>query len=216
MGNNNAETDYIKNDYMKKARGMIEMMAKGANPVTGLPAEPSDCINDPEVIKGLCYVLGVLDAAAGGRLFGEGSEPGPAKRDRKSRSAGKAAQGFSVSSEQLARFPYSDYPMVLTAIVKHINEIAQCNQRRIHKLTYPVLAKMLTDDGLIIEDYSINGSGKLSRKPTQLGSEWGIELAIRSYNDREYQVLTFDINAQKYITDRVAVLFPMPEIPHQD
>ena len=93
-------------EILERAKMYIVKMANGINPITDEQVKEEDTLNNVRVSRCLFYVSGVLD-----KVINQGIKAAP--RSKK--------EAFSITSEDLEKFQYSEYPIYVSAIVNQLN-----------------------------------------------------------------------------------------------
>lgn len=166
------------NDYIRK-------MAKGINPLTGEFVLDDDLINNVKISRCLFYVAEVLDDYC--NLL-EGKNKVKGKRTK-----------FYARAEELACFEYSNEPIYVSVIADKINECVRKDKMR--KLSATSISNWLVSRGLLVVTTSDNG--KMSKRPTSLGEEIGIETIVKDGKNGSYTVNIYNVKAQKFIVDNI-------------
>lgn len=173
-------------EIMERAKLYIDKMANGINPLTGASIPDEELLNNVRISRCLFYVSGVL-----GDLIQNGGKV--------SRAKGKK-QEFSLENIDLAKVDLSENPVALSVIAERIN--AQVDTEIMKKITYTKLAQFLISLGML-EEIEIE-EGKLQKRPTVSGMNLGISVIQKtSSNGNVYDVVVYNLDAQKFILDNL-------------
>lgn len=114
--------------------------------------------------------------------------------------------------KELHKFEYSHYyPIAISEIARRVNNLSVNDN--VWKITYKEIAAWLVFQELFEEFQTDNG--KIKRYPTIKGNEVGIELVERESSDnRKYEVVVCNIEAQKYIVEHIGDIIDYVVIKH--
>ena len=158
-----------------KAKGIIDKMANGINPVTGDFLAEGDCANNVRISRCLFFISDILRQVI----------------DRGGIGTRKKVP-FFISDDQLQNFRYSDEPVHLSEIARRINELT--GDPNMKNISYNDIAAFLMDSGYLT--YSTQTDGKIRRAPTEKGHEAGITEEERVKNGRAFLLTRYDRSAQ--------------------
>ena len=171
-------------DLLIRAKGYIDKLANGINPLTDEEVAENDVVNNVRLSRCFFYVSGVLQRVI---------ESGIPKKSKS-----KLAE-FRIDDESLEKFEYSDEPISITHIARRINNLIDQNTYK--GLSFKVLNEWLKAVGML-ED--ANGKyGNARQCPTDLGKELGISIEKRITNRSEYYAVYYNRNAQQFIINHL-------------
>ena len=174
-------------EILERAKGYIDKMANGIDPLTDQPVPDADLINQVRISRCLFYVSKVL-----GEVLEKGiaDEPRPAPRRNKP---------FAFPEGLRDTYILFDEPMAASMIVGRINE--RCAQADMVQLKSTTVFQWLTEIGFL-QTVSA-GEGKTKRVPTQKGLEQGLSRTTRMGQNGPYEVILYDRHAQQFILDNI-------------
>ena len=171
-------------DILKHAKGYLDRLAEGVDPLTGELVPADDVVRKERIIKCLTYVSGVL-----GQLISRGElEALPAQKQPR-------LPAFAISGEALAQIPISEAPVTITEFGKAVN--AQIDQEHVDKLKTASLLAFLDRHGFL--EMRPLPSGRSTRRPTQIGQQLGIGLEERQGPDGAYTATVYSGKAQHFL-----------------
>lgn len=159
----------------------VERIAEGNNPVNNLPMEEDAVLNNPNVIRCMYFVKGVLEevrsngGVIGGRKVKEPREPFP----------------FEI----LEQFRYERDQSIMY-VLKQIQ--APLEGRKVKKLSAKTVTNWLKAAGYLTVAYS-EEVGKETTLPTAKGKELGIYTEVRSVPGNTYLAVIYNQNAQEFV-----------------
>lgn len=165
------------------AKSFIDKLANGINPIDNTPVKEDDVVNNVRISRCLFYVSDILRQVV---------ENGGVSK------TAKHLVPFSISSEQLLNFSYSDVPIAISENAKRINALINTDVMR--KITYKDLTNWLLSVNLLIEE--TYGDKKIKR-PTPQGNEMGITTEVRTGQKGTYAVILYNKSAQQFIIDNL-------------
>ena len=176
------------------AKSFIDKLANGINPIDNKPVPEQDTLNNVRLSRCFFYVSDILRQVieAGGvahRKSGGGKEP------------------FSITREQLSRFPYSDTPITVSDIAKRINSLIDADNMK--TFNYRELTKWLLSIEVLTEQTDFNG--KALKRPTEAGKLLGLSLETRSGAHGDYRVVLYSREAQGFIIDNMEAILAAGE-----
>lgn len=172
-------------DKMIEAKEMIDKLANGVNPLNNERLEDDEIVNNVKLSRCFFYVSDILDT-----VIKNGGKPYIQKQRRSE---------FKISSQQLAEYKFSDYPISVTSVAYKIN--ALLDDDRMKKLTQKKLAGWLVDMGIFKMVEKTNG--KLRKYPTDYGKEEGFITEFRSSPWGAYNAVLCNKNAEEYIITHI-------------
>ena len=178
-------------DIMKHAKGYIDKMANGINPLTDNPIDENDFINNVRISRCLFYVSGVLD-----KVIENGGQVVKQKAVKKS--------DFKLTKEQLSKYEFPPFPVSLSEIASRYN--ALCDDPSMKKFAYRDLSQILIDDG-VLEEYTAP-SGRKTKRQTEKGLSLGIYNEDRvNPSGATYTATLYGMEAQTYIFNLLSGLW---------
>lgn len=173
-------------EKMAYAKGYIDKMANGINPLTNEIVKDDDMINNVRISRCLFYVSDILR-----QVIDNG---GTAKK----KTAVKKSD-YAVGYSQLKKFPYSDEPISITEITKRLNDMVDPDLFK--KLQSKTITQWLINIDFLMEVPT--ESGKNKKRPTEMGISVGIneETANGAYGP--YTFTGYNRNAQEFIIDNL-------------
>ena len=174
------------------AKGYLEKLANGINPLDGQPVPDGDLLNNVRISRCLFYVSDILRQVV---------EHGgiPQSRPRRGREPRPAKLPFQLDFERRKAFRYSETPISISEIARRINELLPSEDMA--GLGYRHIAEWLTQAGLL-QSVPIPG-GKFTRQPTAEGSRLGISTQQREGPNGAYSIVVYDKPAQQFILDNL-------------
>ena len=179
-------------EKLKSAKFFVDYLANGRNPFGGEELPTDDIVNDVRSARWLFYISGVLEEII------QNGAPTPAPSATR---IGKVA--FYLTDEMKSNFAYSKAPITISEIVRRIVEIGPTDN--VKKFPKAKLSKWLISIG-VIEEF-LNKNGRISKKPSKLGSEMGITQELRAYNGKFYYIILYNEDAQRFIIDNLDAVF---------
>lgn len=183
---NNNQNNYLKEkranmdiELLKHAKGYIEKMANGINPLTGATIPEDELLNNIRISRCLFYVNNILNEVITTNNINHN------KRKK---------LPFSITEEQLSHFNYSNTPLYISQIASLINELTK-NQDMV-KLRPVSLSKWLISLEILMETVI---DGKKCKIPTEFGKTLDIYTEKRIGYSGEYYVVLYPLKAQEFI-----------------
>ena len=174
-------------EIMRHAKGYIDKLANGVDPLTGNELPDSDIVNNVRISRCLFYVSGILE-----KVIANGGEIG--KRGK------IVKRPFSIDPALLSRYEFDDYPVFISVIVKKINDLI--NNDEIEKLKTSDVNGFLIKAGLLRKEESF--SGKSYYRPTDAGRSVGISTEQKvNKSGTPYTAIMYNAAAQKFILDNI-------------
>lgn len=175
-------TELEKIEYTKE---FIDKLASGVNPLDDTPVPDGDLLNNVRISRCMYYVSEILGQVIRGGF------------SKRSNDRGKVP--FSVSSEQLMQFPFSQEPIGVTEINNGINSLIDENTMK--KLKVTSITEWLVDVDLLYNE--VRADGKRNKRATARGMSLGISEMVYQGQYGEYKKLLYDENAQRFIIDNL-------------
>lgn len=178
-------------EKIERAKMYMDKLANGINPLDDTLAPDGDIINQVRLSRCFFFVSDVLRQV----LENGGIRPtAPAKKTPK--------RPFDLSAEERSQFAYSEKPIPISEIANRANALADSEDMR--KCSYSDILEWLSALGMI--EWIDLPDGRRKRRPTEAGREMGISVEERVSDKGPYQVVVYDIEAQKFIIDNLDVV----------
>lgn len=175
-------------EIIARAQMYLEKLANGVNPLTGAEVSAGDVVNDVRIARCLFYTSGILKQIVENKGKFKVEMP-----DRKP---------FSITSEQLAHYEYSEYGISITEVTKRFN--ALIDPVYIKELKTKDISEWLVEAGLLT---NIVVNNKTRRRPTSQGETIGIFTEERSNQyGMMYEGVFYSTKAQHFITDNIGAI----------
>ncbi|MGN0488317.1 MAG: hypothetical protein ACI4HO_03520 [Ruminococcus sp.] len=172
-------------DKIARAQMYLEKLANGINPLDGTEVPENDTVNNVRISRCMFYVSDILKQIVDNK--------GKYKVEMPDRVP------FSVTSEQLLHFQFSDTPLSISEITKRIN--ALIDTMYVRELKLGSIAEWLVSINMLS---NITVNNKTRRIPTESGKNLGIttEERIGQYG-QHYEAVLYNRNAQQFIIDNI-------------
>lgn len=170
-------------DILRHAKGWLDKLAEGVDPLTGDPVPEDDVVRKERIAKCLTYVSGVLE-----NLISRPPEALPAQRQPR-------LPAFAISGETLAQVPVSETPVTISEFGRTVN--AQIDRERVDKLKTASILEFLDRHGFL--EMRPLPNGRSTRQPTQLGQQLGIGLEERQGAEGPYTATVYSGKAQRFL-----------------
>ncbi len=167
------------------AKSFIDKLANGINPLDDSPVAEYDVVNNVRLKKCFSFVSDVLRQV----IENGGTAP---------KAGGKKAP-FSLTPEQLSRFEFSNLPIPVTEIARRINALVDADAKE--KLSYNYITSWLVSIGALAVEFDADGTKH--KVPTEYGKRLGISPETRTWEQREYQAVVYNRDAQAFIIDNM-------------
>lgn len=168
----------MNSNIIKRAKEYIDKMANGINPLTDKPIPQEELLNNVQITRCLFYVSKVLEDAI--------------KRENKSKK-----RSFTIETEELKKFTFSDTPISISEIVKRIN--ALIDNETVSPLRVSKVQEWLLYSDVLFEEEK---NGKKAKRPTLTGEEIGITVDHRiNFQGIPYTINLYNRKAQEFIID---------------
>lgn len=173
------------------AKGFIDKLANGINPLSGQPVGENDVVNNVRLSRCFFFVSDVLRQVidAGGIV--------------PSRKSARAA--FEISREKLDEFPFSTSPITVTELTKRLNSLIDPEVMK--PLSPRSINEWLMSIGALSEEPV--GNGRTGKLPTADGEGLGIRAEERSGKYGNYVAVLYDREAQQFVVDNVEAIAEM-------
>ena len=180
-------TELEKIEY---AKSFIDKLANGINPLDDTIIKEDDIVNNVRLSRCFFYVSDILRQVI---------ENGGVNKKK------SGILCFELSTEKLAKFPYSNSPITISEIAKRLNSLI--NDESMRKISHRDLTNWLLSIGMLFEHSSLDG--KTSKRPTEQGSNIGISTEVRTGQIGEYTVVVYNKEAQTFIVDNLEAIFAL-------
>jgi len=168
-------------EKMERARMYLEKLAGGINPLDDTPVAENDIVNNVRITRCLHYVTEVLRQV----IDNGGIVPQPKEKKIP----------FLITNEQLALYPFSEEPLLISEITSRINSLIDSSKMR--QLSANTITAWLVEEELL---YVVtNTDGRTSKYPTENGQRFGITTEQRSNMYGTYIAVLYNSYAQMYI-----------------
>ena len=169
------------------AKSFIDKLARGINPLDDTTIPDDDIVNNPRLCRCFFYVSEVLGQVI---INGKKSEARQKKPKR---------EYFSITTERLKDFKYSDVPITTNELCKRLESLVDLkSMRRISRQSLP---EWLVSLELLTPPH--NGMRYSSSLPTEEGKKMGISRITYQNEYGAYSVNVLGIEAQKFIIDNI-------------
>ena len=180
-------TELEKIEY---AKSFIDKLANGINPLDDTIIKEDNIVNNVRLSRCFFYVSDILRQVI---------ENGGANKKKSSKLR------FELSTEELTKFPYSNSPIAISEIAKRLNSLI--NDEAMKKISHRDLTNWLLSIGMLFEHSSFDG--KISKRPTEQGSNIGISTEVRTGQRGEYTVVVYNKEAQTFIVDNLEAIIAL-------
>ncbi len=180
-------TEIEKIEY---AKSFIDKLANGINPLDDTIIKEDDIVNNIRLSRCFFFVSDILRQVI---------ENGGTNKKKN----GKLR--FELSTEELAKFPYSNSPIAISEIAKRLNSLI--NDESMRKISHRDLTNWLLSIDMLFEHSSFDG--KTSKRPTEQGSDIGISTEVRTGQRGEYTVVVYNKEAQTFIVDNLEAIITL-------
>jgi hypothetical protein len=182
----------LEKEKLVKAKYIINKIAAGVNPVNGSPIEKDHFLREPKIIGCLAFVDDVLQQVIEGQVR-----------------IGKAPEEFRITSDQKSNVELPGGKIGVNEFAKCVNQVIDLNQSK--KLTGVELNKQLKKMGILTE--KILEDGKTRTIAAGKSSDYGIDMEMRSFNGREYEMVVFNEKGQKFLLDNLEKIMTYQKEP---
>lgn len=177
-------------EKIEYAKSFIDKLANGINPLDDTIIKEDDIVNNVRLSRCFFYVSDILRQVI--------ENGGISKRKN-----GKLR--FELSTEKLAKFPYSNSPIAISEIANRLNSLI--NDEAMRKISHRDLTNWLLSIGMLFEHSSFDG--KISKRPTEQGRDIGISTEVRTGQRGEYTVVVYNKDAQAFIVDNLEAIIAL-------
>lgn len=172
-------------ETLERARGYMEKLANGVNPIDGSQIPDGDVVNNVRLSRCFFYVADVL------RQVIENGGVSQQKKEKK--------VPFSLPIEKRGGVDFSAQPISLSELTKRINDLVA--DENMVKLPFRAIREWLTELGML--EAVLGDDGKTTRRPTSRGEHMGITLESRMGQYGTYSVIVYNLDAQHFIVDNL-------------
>ena len=151
-------------EIMQHAKGYLDKLAKGIDPLTDREVPEDDVINNVRISRCLFYVSDVLRQV----IENGGVISAPPKK-------GELAP-YALPCEERSRYTFGEWPLSASQIAQRLNELVDLST--VQKLKTTSITKFLLQSGLLFEEEGSGGSK--NKRPTEAGRKLGITTAQRT------------------------------------
>ena len=184
-------------EIMQHAKGYLDKLAKGIDPLTDREVPEDDVINNVRISRCLFYVSDVLRQVIenGGVISAL-----PKK--------GELAP-YTLPCEERSRYTFGEWPLSASQIAQRLNELVDLST--VQKLKTTSITKFLLQSGLLFEEEGSGGSK--NKRPTEAGRKLGITTAQRTGLNGDYTAVVYDRQAQQFILDNLDAIIAINATP---
>ena len=177
-------TELEKIVYTKE---FIDKLAEGINPMDGTVIPADELITHTRILGCFKYVSGIL---------GNVIKKEEAKQARRGKTRRKK---FSITSDQLANFEYSETPITLSEFCFRLESLVDLSLvKRISRASMP---KWLAYNGLLAQPKK--GERHYAGGPTELGISLGVTQVQVTFEDKVYMKPALTLAGQKFVIDNM-------------
>ena len=184
-------------EIMQHARGYLDKLAQGIDPLTGLEVPEGEIINNVRISRCLFYVSDVLRQV----IENGGIQVKAVKKAEKA--------PFTLSFEDRSRYSFGDWPATASVIAQQLNELVDLETMQ--KLKTTSITKFLLQSGLLFEEEGPSGSK--NKRPTEDGRRLGISTTQRMGQNGEYTAVVYNREAQQFILDNLDAIIAINAAP---
>ncbi len=177
-------------EILERAKKYVDSLANGKNPLNGENVPDGEVINNVRISRCLFYVSEVLQ-----KVINNGGEVSPAPTVK---APSGSKEDFSLSSEQLSRYSFSDRPVTVSEITEQLNSL---KDEACKKIAATHITSWLVEAGFL-EIYEKDG-GKKAKCHTRAGVDLGISMITKTGQYGAYDVLLYSKDAQQFILDNL-------------
>lgn len=174
------------------AKSFIDKLAQGINPIDDTPVPEDDIVNNVRLSRCFFYVSDILR-----QVIDNG---GVALKKSK-----KKLIPFHLTDEKLMMFDYSPFPIALSVIADKLN--ALIDNKEMQEIRYKDLSQWLISINALKNETLPDGT--VSKMPTETGTLIGIDVQHRQGQYKEYSVVVYNREAQKFIIDNLDAIIAL-------
>ena len=178
-------------DLLTNARTNLETLANGYDPVSGENLPDDAILNSARLSRCFGFVAGVLSEVIenGGNVI----------RVVKSDADRRNLPDFAITKEEINNIELSAEPVQIRNFCEKINGLI--DQEKMRRLNVTAFGKWLAKNGYLAVELL---DGKENKIATPKGESVGISTELRSYGERRYYALTYNIEAQRFLLEHLA------------
>ena len=170
------------------AKSFIDKLARGINPLNDTAIPDNDIVNTPRLSRCFLYVSEVL-----GQIIINGKKSEARKKKPK-------REYFSITTEELKDFKYSDEPITTNDFCKRLESLVDLKSMK--RISRQSLSEWLVSVELLAPPRY--GARYSSSIPTEEGKRMGIKRIHYTNEYGEHEVNVLGLEAQQFIIDNMA------------
>lgn len=171
-------------DVMKHAKGYMEKLSRGIDPISGSALPDDAALNNPRLMKCFAYVTDILD-----KVIANGGRVGQFER----------TQEFRLTPEQKASVRLSTEPVRITWLVDALWQAA--GNPDMKKPAIKRITNWLIEKGFM--ELGQGADGRPQRLPTRRGAQLGLTVRTAMSRDGEYLAVCYSEQAQRFLLDHL-------------
>ncbi|MGM9640778.1 MAG: hypothetical protein ACI3V3_05380 [Faecousia sp.] len=172
-------------ETMRRAKMYMDKLEQGIDPITDQKIPADSVLNNVRLARCFRYVSDVL-----GRVIENGGVVGWKPK----------LQAFAITAEQLSQVQISQEPVRVTQLADRISAVVDHTQMK--KLNTTTITDWLLEKGFLEKQSAPDG--KNTRVPTATGRMIGLTTDTWRSQNREYQVVFYNAEAQQFVLDNLA------------
>lgn len=165
---------------VQKAKEILSRIIIGVDPVSGEVIARDSFLNDPDIIRCLYFITGILDGLLNGVYSKRSNTP------------------FQITAEQKREITLPEGKIGVNEFARCVNSVLDICDK---KLTGTELNKRLKQMNILSENKGIDG-----KKNTVINDSsylYGFDLERRSFNGREYDQVMINDSGKKYLMENL-------------
>ena len=178
-------------DLLMHARTNLETLANGYDPISGENISDDAILNNVQLSRCFGFVASVLS-----EVIDNGGDVVSVVRSYADR---RNLPNFAITEEELGNIELFAEPVQIRNFCERINCLI--DQDRMRRLNVTAFGKWLVKNGYLAVELL---DGKENKVATPKGESLGIKTELRSYGDRRYYALTYNIEAQRFLLGHLA------------
>ena len=167
------------------AKSFIDKLADGINPLDDKPIPDGDIVNNVRLSRCFFYVSDILRQVIENGGLPKGKKPNKLP--------------FSLSIEARSRYVPTEIPIPVSEIEKRINALIDKDSMK--QISYKDITAWLISINALQQQTNI--TGKVVKRPTDIGYSLGISEETRTGTKGSYSVVVYDGRAQAFILDNI-------------
>jgi len=179
-----------KMEQLHQSKNYLTELARGYDPLSGSFLPNDSVLNNIKISRCFHYAANVMQDVI--------DNGGEISRYAKRGASSRLLPYFTITEEEKRTVELSEEPILISKFCDKIN--AAVDTENMRKLKVIAFGKWLVDKELLTVETI---DGKQYKKATPKGESIGIICEFRTYGDREYYALTYDIGAQRYLLDHL-------------